>query len=431
MAKIVNIPKPTSRLLLKKVTCPHCWSEFEPSDICWISRSEELIGDFLLGETEYERFLPARFHSDGNAVDRKGVICHEFACPNCHLKLPPCVLETRPFFISIVGAPASGKSYFLAAMTYQMERMYGEKFHISFTDADPQMNRRLSDYVTLQFRNGDPNALVKIDKTEEQGDLYNTIFKDGQQITYPQPFIFSLMPLSGHQYENQRQTVATSLCLYDNAGESYLPAEGADRSSLPVTRHLGRSNTIFFLFDPLQDNRLRELCRGVSEDPQLQERMTGDFRRSPFRQEQVLNEMVKRTRQFRNMTTTAKYPLPVVVIVTKFDAWFKLVPDIPRVHPWTKAPGTDERILDEKVFKEISRVTRNFLLKRTSEIVYSIESFASDVTYIPVSATGTPPVVDPQTQESGFRAGSIRPVWVELPILYALAKSNRGIVPIQ
>ncbi len=32
------------------------------------------------------------------------------------------MLEMEPLFVSILGAPASGKSYFLTAMTWQLRR---------------------------------------------------------------------------------------------------------------------------------------------------------------------------------------------------------------------------------------------------------------------------------------------------------------------
>lgn len=426
-----NLQNNTTRQLLKKVTCPHCWEVFDLSEICWIARSDELVGDILLGDEEHERFLPSRFDVDGNAIDRMGAVCHELACPRCHLKLPDSVLLMRPFFVSIVGAPASGKSYFLASMTYQMLQTFPKKFFIDVADADPLMNQRLADYVSLQFMNDDRGSVVKINKTEEQGDLYNTTSnREGERITYPQPFIFSLMPLPGHRYEEQRQMVATSLCLYDNAGESYLPKEGSSKQ--PVTQHLGTSHCIFFLFDPLQDHRLRELCRKVSNDPQLGEGNTADFRRSPFRQEQVLSEMIKRTRHLRNLDATKKYQQQVIVIVTKADAWHQLVPDLPyREKLWTRDPNTNRRTLYEQSIQKVSQITRDFLNKHIPQIVSNVESFASNVTYIPVSATGGSPTVDKQTQVSGFKASGLNPAWVEIPLLYALAKSRQGIISIR
>ncbi len=36
---------------------------------------------------------------------------------------PAPMMEMEPLFLSILGAPASGKSYFLTAMTWQLRRL--------------------------------------------------------------------------------------------------------------------------------------------------------------------------------------------------------------------------------------------------------------------------------------------------------------------
>ena len=415
--------------VLDKIVCPNCWTSFAPADAVWISASPELIGDFRLGDMAQERFVPTRFDTDGRAMDRKGYSCRAIACPYCHLSIPFSVLEMSPYFISIVGAPASGKSYFLAAMTWTLRKTLPQKFCVNIMDADPQTNIRLQEYESAQFLNDDENAVVKIEKTQEQGDLYNTIQIDDQRITFPQPFIFSLEPLPSHKNASKSRLISTSLCLYDNAGESYLPVRDSDRSTLPVTRHLGKSNCIFFLYDPLQDNRFRTLCRNLSDDPQLACDSGGAFRRSPLRQEMILAEMIKRTRLCRNMSTSDKYKNPIVIVVTKLDAWGKLLPKLDFNSPWSPVKNSPMSVLRRSKIRAVSDALRKLLLSHTPEIVGTIEQFATDVTYIPVSATGISPIIDEQTHESGFRSKDVKPIWAEVPILYALARSTQGVIP--
>ena len=422
------------RRLLKEIVCPHCWTPFRPADTVWIAESPELIGDFRFSEaaditerSESRRFLPDIFDSDGNAVDSKGFSCRNLACPHCHLRIPPSQLEMASYFISIVGAPSSGKSYFLASMSWSLRKNLPKRFHVNFMDADPLMNRRLQEYESLQFLNDDENAIVKLAKTEEQGDLYNTILVDGQRIMYPQPFIFALSPLDEHRNAEKSRDISLSLCLYDNAGESYQAKQDSDQVTLPVTRHLGKSHAIFFLFDPLQDNRFRALCRKVSSDPQLND--SADFRRSDTRQEVILAEMIKRTRSYRNIPMTEKYPNPVIVIVTKADAWRGLLPNADFHEPWAKVKETGMHFLLKNKISEMSGAVRSLLLKQTPEIVSMVEQFASEVIYFPVSATGTSPTLNAQTHENGFRTKDLRPMWTDIPVLYALSRSKRGIIP--
>ncbi|RLT05267.1 MAG: hypothetical protein DWI22_14270 [Planctomycetota bacterium] len=76
----------------------------------------------------------------------------ELACPRCHLSLPRDVWELPLAFFSILGSPSSGKSYFLSASLWQLRTILGQKFGISFEDADPIANHKLHEYE-------DPHAL--------------------------------------------------------------------------------------------------------------------------------------------------------------------------------------------------------------------------------------------------------------------------------
>ena len=51
----------------------------------------------------------------------------------------------------------------------------------------------------------------------------------------------------------------------------------------------------------------------------------------------------------------------------------------------------------------VSRRVREVLLRYSPEIVAAAEGFASQVVYLPVSATGCDAEVDPQTGARGFR----------------------------
>src|SRR5205823_14427851 len=126
---------------------------FAPEEILWITAHADLLGDQRLGPDQQQRFLPTRFNLDGNALDAKGFVCHLLACPKCHLPVPRVLLEIEPYFVSILGSPACGKSYFLTAMTWEMRRLLPLHFALSFTDADPVSNRQLNAYEEALFLN--------------------------------------------------------------------------------------------------------------------------------------------------------------------------------------------------------------------------------------------------------------------------------------
>src|SRR4051812_14139132 len=246
--------------LVKRVTCPHCWHEFRPEQILWVAQHEELMGDSILKE-EALRFLPTRFTLEGQALDARGLTCHALACPACHLLLPRVLLENEVTFISIIGSAGSGKSNFLAAMTWELRQRLARDFAIIFSDGDKEANWIVNRYEETLFLPEDADRPVNLDKTRTQGDLYRSVTISGQETQLPKPFLFSLHPAANHPRASKRARLGRIVCLYDNAGEHY--NVGQDTALSPVTRHLSRSKVLMFLLDPTQDPRFRAKCKPV------------------------------------------------------------------------------------------------------------------------------------------------------------------------
>jgi hypothetical protein len=416
--------------LKNRVTCPHCWNVFPPEQTLWIAQHPDLVGDPRLGSDHPQRFLPTRFTLGGAALDAKGFECHGLACPKCHLSIPRALYEMKSVFLSILGTPACGKSYFLASMTWQLRKILPRYFGLAFGDADPMANQILHQYEELQFLNSNQDALVKIQKTEEQGDLYDSVLYQGETgtVRYPRPFLFMLRPLESHPNHAAAGHVSRSICLYDNAGESFLP--GADKATSPVTRHLALSQALFFLFDPTQDPRFRQACHGKSADPQIQIRTTRLAREGPLRQDVVLQEAAARVRRYAALGQNARHSRPLIVVVTKYDAWSNLLDTQRITSPWsTKPSGYGISSFNLEDVDRTSQKLRKLLWDLCPEIVSVAEGFAKEVVFVPVSATGRGPETDPATGADGIRPRDINPVWVEVPILYTLCKWMPGIIP--
>ncbi len=415
----------TTRLakLLTQVTCPHCWESFAPEDVLWIAEHVDLLGDPLLGPERQQRFLPSRYTVQGDAIDSKGMTARSLACPRCHLSIPRAMLEMDSLFISILGAPACGKSYFLTAMTWQMRQLLPLNFKIAFTDADPESNRALNECEEGLFLNPNESDVVPlaglIRKTELQGELYDTVAYGQQTVTYPRPFLFTTQPQDGH-FSDDPEKPARILCLYDNAGEHFQP--GQDTASSPVTRHLARSRAILFLFDPTQDPRFRAVCRSSDSGggaAQSAARLS--------RQETILNEAAARVRRYAGLSHSSKYDKPLVVVVTKLDEWSHLLGTSDEAEPW-RTQGNTTCLDGEKIDRMASRV-RDILLKYCPETVTAAESFARDVVYIPVSSLGGQVELDLHSGLPGIRPKTIRPQWVVVPILYSISRVLPSLVP--
>lgn len=416
-----------STTLLTRVTCPHCWHRFSPHEALWIAQHPDLINDDRLGPEHQKRFLPSRFTPGGAAIDARGFACSDLACPKCHLGIPRVLFQLNPFIISILGAPASGKSYFLASMVWMLRKTFPKYFALAFGDADPRMNQLLNEYEELQFLNPDQDKLVSIRKTEEQGDLYDLVTMGGQSIRFPRPFVFYARPLDRHPSHALAGEKSRALCLYDNAGESFLP--GADRGSNQVTRHLGLSRGLLFMFDPTQDLRFRRACQGKTDDPQMRERTERTEREKAIRQDVILQEATERIRRQNGLGYGMKHQRPLIVVVTKYDCWSALLDGMQLPTPWVAGRGIDLHGLDIGLVEKVSGRVRSVLWELTPEIVSTAESFAETVLYVPVSAIGRSPEVDPVSGKLSVRPRDMQPQWSEVPMLSVLAVGTSGLVP--
>jgi len=419
-----NTPSYTIR---SRITCPHCWHDFSPEESLWIATDHpNLFGDPRLGDEQTMRFLPSRFTHDGEAIDPEGQKTTRLACPSCHLEIARPLYQIAPVFFSILGAPASGKSYFLASMSWQLRQLLPSRFSIAMTDTDPVSNARLHEYEEQQFLNPDPNALVSIAKTQLDGDLYDRVNMGTHVVSYPRPFLFTLQPMAVHPNHPKSNSVSRVMCLYDNAGEHFLP--GSDSSTAPVTRHLALSRTLFFLFDPTQDTRFRRACEGKSADPQMQNRSARLARESVTRQDTILLEAIQRVRRHAGLRDDQMDQRPLIIVVTKWDSWKELLPNVSNEPPYRKAGNNTIHILDGDRIQEVSQHVGDLLRRLTPEIVAAAEGFTKNLLFIPVSATGCAPEHDPQTGAFGMRPNSLSPYWVEVPMLYALSQGCTGLI---
>lgn len=419
--------------LAKQVTCPHCWERFAPEDVLWVASHADLMGDPRLGKEQMQRFLPTRFTVAGEALDARGFPCHMVACPKCHLHLPRSLLELQPLFYSIFGAQASGKSFYLAAMTWELRRILPMMFSMSFADSDPTFNRNINGYEESLFVNKRAKDAVPlgqlIEKTQLQGHLYETVLYGSQSVSYIRPFLFNLQPQAGHPNERKTAELAQVLCLYDNAGEHFEP--GQDSTSNPTTRHLAKSRALFFVFDPTQDRRFRPHCRGLESGDAAEQNVL-------FRQEPILQEAATRIRRYAGLRNNQKHNRPLIVILSKYDLWSHLLGGAEIDDPWravskgrvgSKQMDRPANALDVQKILDTSDRARSLLLRYCPEIVTAAEGFVRDVTYIPVSAIGWRGQLDEESGQIAIRPGDTQPYWVTVPFLYAMCRTVPGLIP--
>jgi len=410
--------------LSRTVTCANCWHSFPPESVLWISVNPRLTGEPQLDVAEtaspqQRRFIPERFDVEGRALDAEMAPCTQLACPRCRLLIPRASLDMPSVVLSILGAPGSGKSVFLTSMIFTM-RQQSARLGLRFQDADLNLNEHLLEDERKMFLDPAAEEYRPIDdavgKTKEDDERYRSSRIDGHLARFVPPFTFLLAPSDGHPRFGEGRRLSRLLCLYDNAGEHFRP--GRDAANRPMTRHLAASKGLMYAFDPTKDRRVR--------------RRLGDTSTTGLgvdRQDIVLIEAANRIREHAGLAQTARIPQTLIVVLTKFDVWRSLVPELQKSNPFRTHPGTRIDALHWDEVEAVSSVCRDLLWDTCREIVTAADSFTENVIYVPVAAVGWEVRTDPESGLPVFLGANCEPFGVLVPLLCLLSKSIPKVVP--
>ncbi len=406
------------RKLVKRIVCPNCWARFSPEEILFVARHPDLIGDPVIGSNEFLRFSPMRFNLDGDALDDREAPTSTMACPHCHLEIHEQLLEIAPLFISLVGAPGAGKSYFLTSMIWCLRNTMPQ-FKLQFIDSDPFANSVIADYENLLFMNPDPESPTQIPKTQaDDPRLYRMVMRKDVPVRCPSPIQFTTRLARTHPRYRQGHRNGRAIVLYDNAGEDYLP-QSEDFSSV-ATRHLAKSNICFMLFDLTQDPRFARFCT----DDRLR------TAKQPIRQESILRNVALQIRRYSGLPDQARVKAPLVVIVPKFDAYRGIDGIDITSEPFIQNSEGGLSLDTARIERYSARLHTLF-----EEICPELNTCADDITstvvYIPVSSLGTPPqfIREAGREFYGIQPSQVHPRWATIPLLYSLCKWATGIIP--
>lgn len=389
-------------------TCPVCWLRFDRGDTMNIAVHATLRGDPSLGDSHMHRFHATRFNDKGQALDAMGIPSPDLACPHCRRKMPPGFLDTPHYIFSIVGAPSSGKSYYLAVLVKMLQGALFQHFGIVFRDADPSENVLLNQMKTQLFSAATPEE-ASLAKTELEGAMYESLPRLGRKVALPRPFIFNLS-------DSQRPNEDFSVVFYDNAGEHFEPTRNSADS--PGAQHIATASGIFFLFDPLHSAEFRRRLAGVA-DPQM------DVRRLD-QQDVILAETEVRIKSLLGLDSRERMKTPFAVLIGKFDTWQPLLGAEPL------APAVRDGRVDTAAIRRNSDRLRDLMLSIAPAIVANAEAISSEVRYFAISPLGASPVEF--TDSRGVKMigpdpAKLAPMFVEIPTLWVLSRVAPGLIP--
>ena len=389
-------------------TCPICWLKFDRGDVMHVAVHDSLFGDPLLGEEQMKRFHATRFNDRGQALDECGVPCTEIACPHCRRTLAPGFFDEPHKIFSIVGAPQSGKSYYLTVLIKLLQTTLFRDFGVVFRDADPSGNAPINEMKAHLFSAQNP-AQAFLTKTQLEGAMYERLPRYDRMVTLPKPFIYSL---SGAESDDEN----CSIVFYDNAGEHFQP--GQDSTNSPGAQHIASSDAIFFLFDPTINPDFRRSISD-SEDPQFKSQVSDH-------QDIILAETEVRIKKLLGLDRREKVQTPLAIIIGKCDSWIDKIGSENLKNPIVD--GT----LDVGAVEANSQLVRNLMEEHCPYVIANAERISSDVCYFAASAFGHTPVTfedDKGVSRIGPDPQKINPMYVEIPTLWALSRVRPGLVP--
>ena len=388
--------------------CPVCWTRFDSGDALSIAVHEALRGDPILGSDARLRFHPTRFNDQGLALDPMGLACTDLACPHCRRQLPPGYLDLPHRIFSLIGAPSSGKSYYLAALTRTLQEKLPGDFGLAFKDGDPSGNMLLNQMRNTLFSAATPDDAL-LGKTALEGATYEKLPRLGRMVSLPRPFIYSITRPGPARQE-------TSVILYDNAGEHFEP--GIDIHESPGAMHVANSAGLIFLFDPTANARFKARLVGV-EDPQLALKGRID------QQDSILSEMETRIKRALGLAQAERIATPLAFVVGKCDTWESLLPS-------PLEPVVRDGALDTEAIRRNSDRVRAVLTSVCPGIVAAAESLVAEIRYFAVTSFGHTPVMIQEGPNQGRIAPDPRrlaPEHVEEPVYWLLHLSAPDMLP--
>ena len=392
--------------------CPSCWLAFPPEEALNIATHDELTGDPILGPHAKLRFPAERFNERGQALDPKGSTSLDLACPHCRGRLPHGFFDRPQNIVSLVGAPSSGKSYYLSVLLKRLPEELLAHFDLHLQDGDPSANARLNEMKNRLFAATSP-ADAFISKTDFEGVMYDHLQRDGKLVALPSPFTYHLQELTPAANSPAQRS---ALVFYDNAGEHFKP--GISLEDSPGALHVTASTALLFLFDPSTHPAFRRrLAR--KRDPQLRSTAIEE-------QDVILAEMGVRIKKTRNLASHERIQTPLALIVGKFDLWRDLLPEGAISLPESNRPLAIEEL------ESNSRATRQLLLELCPTLVANAESISHNVRYFPVSSLGHSPKEIPEGPLAGKIAPNpkrLQPLLATSPVIWALGLTPKNRTP--
>lgn len=389
------------------IKCPFCFKKFKTDQVFFrASHAEE-------GDPEYEKIVDELLNEynrktgksalpeinsviktqdipeknktrvDGVLIeikDKYDISTSERICPYCHNELPITAGRGPSKVISVVGASQVGKSVYMTALLYVLEKYTCERIDASLIAGSSEYNDEIRENQEKIFDNN-----IMLDPTPKQ---------------YVEPLIANM------KFKNDKIPPLT-LIFYDVPGEgmtdkSYIEKHGD---------HIKNSDGIIFLVDPLQMRALRKKISLMNKE------VKGDFTEKYQEPKDIIVYFFE---NFISKQSHEKTSIPTAVVVTKSDM-LKNLRDEEYISENSNIfrNYNHEKFFNLNEFENINGEVMKFLEKADAPFKGAMDACFKTTGYFAVSSLG----YNPQNLKIDENVG-IEHIRVDEPFLWLLYEMN-------
>jgi len=383
-----------------KERCPNCFEIFSLKDSkfrCVSSRTDCSRSVDPVSQAKWEDMSPKgkviefpnkrkfRRSAECTSCKRKS---NRRICPNCHSDLPPGFGAISNMTLAIVGAPASGKTHYIAALVNKLAKDIAPGFEMTFFAADEETtNRYRREYFKPLF---------------EDHQLIEKTLSGAANTSVRKPLVYVLRNGGGGLFGDWgAKTVILSF--FDSAGEDLIN----EQETSAYARHVIHSDAIIYLIDPLAMHAVKKKGGSGAANTTV---APIDILTSVVRLKETLGKSTMKLTTIRT---------PIAIATTKFDAVEKEYASNLRIH---KKPTHYPDYKPEDAQTVSSEVESQIIKWDEAAFVNFVKTRFSDFHYFGVSALGQQPV-----ETGGVETVSdVEPHRVEDPLLWLL--NEKGII---
>jgi hypothetical protein len=310
------------------------------------------------------------------------------ACPVCRTPLPANFADSPSPLIGMVGGKNSGKTVYTTVLAHELRHNIRRRFAADIWFAGDQQGGIgstkdwLAEYEDALFGE---NRLFETTRSAADGIRVPLVLQ------WRQP----------RRRLGRDVHITTTLSFYDAAGDDMTSQEFVNGQS-----YLAAADALIVLLDPFQ-------LKGAQDRITVPEASRRDAE-PPLN---VLTRITELLRTSHGIRARRKIPVPVAVVFSKIDAFFRLLGD---GHPLLRKPDGGPHY-DEAYGRDTDEHVRALLTDLDADdIDIHLRAHYQTSRFFVMSSLGA----EPNYEQKRIDSGGVRPFRVDEPLLWLLARNN-------